>query len=461
LALQVSSRFLPLVRRCDSFITRIFVTRSLALLPSFRSSFLFIQSVVYWFSTLSFCVSPRARTNHIRHSAAGDWATGSRHGRIGRHHPQHRADRADRVRERAIVIEILLCCESAAMAPETSTQTVTHTEPQTTTTMHPVQDNSLPTPPPRAQQTFLTEQRSSSNPVQPAQPFVLYPGSYGEPFIPYNENQQQPQQFATLPRPVVPERKAWRITKDVLHVLAIVTSIMGLGFGFSLLSYGFDSAIGTIAACPLFVVALIWSVAEEITRWVRNWGAGIHPGAHVGMSLFLWLASGVVGGLLAALASLNYLNQSDNNSSYNDPSNYEPLNGGSWPRFLAVVVLMLVLWLVHFIIFVGACIDTAKRNAAKSKPIMVVAQPPYWGPTPQQGWQQPMTQPVYPSQHTHYQQPQFQGMPVHPQATSPRAVSGDGQGSGNGKQPEMVKQSTPADHGVREFYTPAGSSSAT
>ncbi|POR33501.1 Uncharacterized protein TPAR_06283 [Tolypocladium paradoxum] len=353
------------------------------------------------------------------------------------------------------------------MAPETSTQAESRTEPQTTTTMQP-QDNSLPTPPPGAWQT----QRDSSSPLQPAQPYMLYPASYGAPFIPYSENREQrafqqhqlnPHQFATLQRPVVPERKAWRITKDVLHVLSVVLSIVGLGFGFSLLSYGprFDGAVGAIAGCPIFVIALVWSVAEEITRWVRNWGHGIHPGAHVGVSLFLWLCCAVVGSLMSAFVGLSDFDcyyDSYDSSYYGSSSKCATSYGGSRGRFLAVVILLLVLWLVHFIIFVGACIDTAKRNAANSKPIMVAAQPPYWGPMLQQGWQQPMTQQVYPPQQSYYQQ--FQGMPVQPHTTSPRAVSGEGQGSRRGTQPEIAQLSTPADHGVREFYTPAGSSSA-
>lgn len=150
------------------------------------------------------------------------------------------------------------------MAPETSTQTESRTGPPTTTTaMPPVQgDGSLPTPPPVAQQTAPAPPRNGSNPVPPAQPFVLYPASYGEPFVPYSEDRGQqasqqhqlnPQQFAVLPRPVVPERKAWRITKDVLHVLAMVICIVGLGLGFSLLSYGSgsDGIVGTVAACPI------------------------------------------------------------------------------------------------------------------------------------------------------------------------------------------------------------------
>lgn len=207
---------------------------------------------------------------------------------------------------------------------------------------------------------------------------------------------------------------------------------------------------------------------------MRNWGAGIHPGAHVGVSLFLWLCCAVVGGIMAAFIGFSAPDDCDDDgyNSYYGSSNCGNFNG-SWSRFLGVVILLLLLWLVHFIIFVGACTDTAKRNAAKSKPIMVVAQPPYW-PMPQQGWQppmtqqpttqqqmtqQPMTQQVYPPQPTYYQQPQLQGMPVQPQASPPPA-SGHAQGSGNGKQPEVAQQSTPADHGVREFYNPAGSSSA-
>ena len=41
---------------------------------------------------------------------------------------------------------------------------------------------------------------------------------------------------------------------------------------------------------------MIWDIAELATRFGRKWKAGIHPGAHVAISLFIWLGAAIVGG---------------------------------------------------------------------------------------------------------------------------------------------------------------------
>ena len=191
-------------------------------------------------------------------------------------------------------------------------------------------------------------------------------------------------------------------------------------------------------------------MAEEITRWARKWGPGIHPGAHVGMSLFLWLSCAVIGGILATFIGLGLdcrsYDYDDNDDDNDDDSSYYGNYGcnnftGLSGRFLGAVILLLLLWLVHFVLFIGACVDTAKRNSAKHNPIMVVAQPSYWGPMAPHGGQQPATQ--------------FPGAaPVQPaQATTSPAVPAAVQRSSNGKEAEMAERSASADHSVREFYS--------
>ena len=144
-----------------------------------------------------------------------------------------------------------------ATGPQATATTTTETTPAT---MQSTRDGAVPTPPPAAQQqTLPTQQPNGSKPAPAAQPYVLYAGSYGQPFVPYDEShgpqgfQLQPQHFTALPRPALPERKPWRITKDVLHVVAIVMSIVGLGLGFSLLSrgLGYNGVVGAVASLPI------------------------------------------------------------------------------------------------------------------------------------------------------------------------------------------------------------------
>lgn len=53
-------------------------------------------------------------------------------------------------------------------------------------------------------------------------------------------------------------------------------------------------------------MALIWDVAEFITLCARGGKLGIHPGAHVGLHLVLWLGFGCGVGWLGAIAAYDY-----------------------------------------------------------------------------------------------------------------------------------------------------------
>ncbi|CAK7206655.1 hypothetical protein SEUCBS139899_009459 [Sporothrix eucalyptigena] len=50
---------------------------------------------------------------------------------------------------------------------------------------------------------------------------------------------------------------------------------------------------------PPGILAILWPAAEIITLAVRR-NRGIHPGAHVGMHLVIWLTGTAAGGLIAA-----------------------------------------------------------------------------------------------------------------------------------------------------------------
>ena len=112
---------------------------------------------------------------------------------------------------------------------------------------------------------------------QPAEqtPYAQYSSSYGQPYQPYQQyGQTQQQQYGyvqpqgaypqgaytqgqypqAVPRPVVPESKGWVNSKNGLHALAVVLSIICLGMGLSFVSTS-QSYLAAVA-CP--VVSLIY-----------------------------------------------------------------------------------------------------------------------------------------------------------------------------------------------------------
>ncbi|EKJ74528.1 hypothetical protein FPSE_05278 [Fusarium pseudograminearum CS3096] len=309
------------------------------------------------------------------------------------------------------------------MAPEASSQT----------------DNAPPTSPnpafpPNAQhpaQTFDQQQQSQ----QQQAGFQQDPRSYGPAFAPYPQQQQQqppiPPQW-TPPR--VQETKGWMITKLALHGIDIATCIVGLALTGALKNV---ETLGLVAvgACPLFVMAIIWDIAELLTRFGRKWKAGIHPGAHVAIHLFIWLGAAIVGGLESTFSayytSFDYL---DEDCEYNRKERRYVCTSSEGVAskqslFVALSVFTCLLWLWQFVLFVGACIDTQKRNAALRKPVVVWGGPPYWGPGTQ-GFQQ---MPQY------YAAPQGQGFPMQTW-TPPQNAPGNSKEAATTTQPQPAAE---------------------
>ncbi|KAF5020161.1 hypothetical protein F66182_7801 [Fusarium sp. NRRL 66182] len=262
------------------------------------------------------------------------------------------------------------------MAPESSTQTNhDHYAPVPNPAIPPAAQPSSPTHPYSQQSSFQQD-----------------PRTYGQPFSPYQQQQPAyapPQQPWTPPR--VAESKAWMITKLTLHGLDILTCIIGLGLTIALTRVGLLGLVA-LGACPLFVVALVWDIAELITRKVRKFEAGIHPGAHVAISLLIWLGAGALGGLESTLSAYTF-DYLDRDCEYDsEEQTYECTTTDKYTSkramFIALSVMTCMVWLWHFILFIGACIDTQKRNAAMKRPVtMVFGGPAYWGPGAQ-GFQQ-------------------------------------------------------------------------
>lgn len=366
------------------------------------------------------------------------------------------------------------------MVPEQSSQAVNRDSnavsmDTTTTTSSP-----LPPPPtqqPPQQQIPGTQQQQPQmqGQFQPAY-FQQYPGAYGQPFQPYNpqalpqgqfqqptagqfQQYQQFQQQQQHPAYVANAVKAWVLTRIALHAADIICCIVAIGISFHVGTFSETGYIFTLCT-PIFFLALVWDLAEIITWFCRKRKAGIHPGAHVGVSLIIWLGAAIVGGIQAAFVAYVVNDSSDcwdyESQSYESCTSSSSYDGQAG-LFTAVAVFSCLVWLIHFTLFINGCIETARRNRANRRVVTVVA-PPYWGPMAH-GWQ-PMPQ-------YYAQTPQSQGQNTTvPQHNIPLQIRSptEQQQTGNGKQPEQPivndkqgeSSTQPANPAITEYYTPSG-----
>ncbi|KAK6836554.1 hypothetical protein PG987_007049 [Apiospora arundinis] len=143
-------------------------------------------------------------------------------------------------------------------------------------------------------------------------------------------------------------------------------------------------SISVVWIAPEAAVAIIWSVAELITICARGGQRGIHPGAHVALHLLFWLAFLIGAGLTAYLVAVNV-----GYDSYYDSYYYTRyFNLRFYIRSLqAELAFLILLIMIHFTLFVRACIETNRRNRKQGIPQMQ-----------QQQQQQQQQQPIYPMQ---------------------------------------------------------------
>ncbi|EGR52936.1 uncharacterized protein TRIREDRAFT_119806 [Trichoderma reesei QM6a] len=242
--------------------------------------------------------------------------------------------------------------------------------------------------PEMAQKTAQT----TTVPVAPAPAHSLPQELAAAGYQPYY--QPYPGQPTVAPTPAESTKGAY--TRLGFHGVVVVLGAIGLGV--SLSSLGGDEGYGIgAAAAPGAAACLAWSLAELITRAVRKWKAGIHPGAHVGICLILWLLTAIMGGSLSAFVALNDVSDRDEeNCIVNTYDRYGNLHTYDecddyyvhYPRGKALggAVITCMLFAIEFGLFVDACVRTHRRNTAKARPVMVIAQPQNWGPATQ-GWQ--------------------------------------------------------------------------
>lgn len=144
-----------------------------------------------------------------------------------------------------------------------------------------------------------------------------------------------------------------------------------------------------------FIFALVCDSIEVLIRVLRKFKSGIHPGVQIALSLIIWIVASMIGGMQATYSAIfgdGYSDCSPRSSRYGRyDDEYESCESQySWirPKLIAMSIFTFMVFITHFILFVFACIDVARRNRNKRAPVtMVFAAPPYWGPTAQ-GFQQ-------------------------------------------------------------------------
>ncbi|KAI0097422.1 hypothetical protein F4776DRAFT_651138 [Hypoxylon sp. NC0597] len=216
--------------------------------------------------------------------------------------------------------------------------------------------------------------------------------------------------------------RSWQIAKLTLQCASLVCCAIMLGLSVSTTWRG-GAGVG-ILTVPVAIAVAVWTIAELVTLFFRRKnapGRGIHPGAHVGVQLILFLAL-----ILALFYSVmlwrsvqrsiepcnEWTRDPDNSNwatqdttSYYCPESYrDMINDPSYRSSVqAVIAFCVLLWAIHFTLFVRACVETQRRNS-ETPAIMMYPQQP-WPAQYQQSYPQSYPQggsgPT-PMKHTHY-----------------------------------------------------------
>ncbi|KAI1081587.1 hypothetical protein F5B20DRAFT_578916 [Whalleya microplaca] len=219
-----------------------------------------------------------------------------------------------------------------------------------------------------------------------------------------------------------PIRRSWQLAKIALQVFSLVCCAIVMGLSASATWQG-GAGMG-ILIVPIAIGTSVWTLAELVTVCVRwRQGRGIHPGAHVAMQLIIFLA------LILALFYSCLLwktvqrdiiicererEENDDDwtiqtlvegegfawSSFYCPMDYYDLIHGSFYQaaIQAIIAFVTVLWVIHFSLFVRACVETQRRN--RERPVTMVYAQPVW-PAPY-GAAYPPSSPQGPIKETEY-----------------------------------------------------------
>ncbi|KAI1134435.1 hypothetical protein F5Y05DRAFT_406578 [Hypoxylon sp. FL0543] len=227
--------------------------------------------------------------------------------------------------------------------------------------------------------------------------------------------------------------RPWQLAKVALQCTSLACCVIMFGLSASTTWQG-GSGVG-ILTVPIAIAIAVWTIAELVTLFVRRKdapGRGIHPGAHVGVQLILFLAL-----ILAVFYSCelwrsversiepcnewtrdpkhpNWVTQNTtrtddggglrvSTSSYYCPESYRnTVNDPSYRSAVqAIIAFCALLWAIHFTLFVRACVETQRRNS--ESPVMMVYPRTAWPAQFEESHPQREQEPI-PMKYTHYGQ---------------------------------------------------------
>lgn len=273
------------------------------------------------------------------------------------------------------------------------------------------------------QQTQQPQQQQEDQPTPPStqQPQPAPVAHQHPAYAPYPHHQQLmpiggvPMTGPPGTRMLPPTTKIWVWTKLTFTGLCLLFAIITLSLS-AALGTAINDAYGILFTLPVSDVAAAWCIAELITFFVRSRGKdkiqrGIHPGAHVGVHLILWLASLimifvtislVVVTNSAAVSCAEERLREEDDDYYDDvrySSSYNYYVGedcdSPWQSWSLSTRALSAFWclslICHFTLFVLACIETRKRNILRTAPVVYVQYP---GPHVQGGGAMPGSVPM-------------------------------------------------------------------
>ncbi|OTB12698.1 hypothetical protein K445DRAFT_320838 [Daldinia sp. EC12] len=201
----------------------------------------------------------------------------------------------------------------------------------------------------------------------------------------------------------------WQIAKIALQTASLAFCIIVIGLSAGTM-WGGDYGVG-ILTVPVTAATAAWTIAELVTLLVRTRrggapGRGIHPGAHVGVQLIIFLAMIYVlfyacmlwRSVQNSIVRCNEWERDPKNpdwviENYSDvdrhsgffytrsfycPESHRDLVNSKLFQSAAqaLIAFCAMLWAIHFTLFVRACVETQRRN--RNRPAAVVYPQPVW-----------------------------------------------------------------------------------
>ncbi|KAL2267185.1 hypothetical protein VTJ83DRAFT_4462 [Remersonia thermophila] len=236
------------------------------------------------------------------------------------------------------------------------------------------QQGSNATPPPIPLQPLPPPHHEKARGQRPHVP----PASYGVQYTPY-----QPQPPLPLsPRQPRPYHPKWHLTKLALVSFSLVVSavIFGICIGLGFLNapyrdtqywwstYPIDSEFGISGATA--GLAVIVGTLELLVTMRSSRRVGMHPGLLVALHLFIWILAVFAVMVVSFYATDTYEDYYYAEYEYPEERYIELLRKSrSYEK--ALLAFNCILLTIHFVLFIGACVDTHEINTQKKKVVLI------------------------------------------------------------------------------------------